>query len=107
MFPDDPQPPPELNHSAESSLLRLGFKRKGRAKIDALHALDRVDRGCGARVRRRTGLCDGANGTPADTQDPPGLTPGGPDSSSADVAQPVIAVLTAPGGGFDSPAFKQ
>jgi hypothetical protein len=49
---------------------------------------------------------DAANGTPADTQDPPGLTPGGPDSSHADVAQPVVAVLTAPGGGADSPAFK-
>jgi hypothetical protein len=49
---------------------------------------------------------DAANGTPADTQDPPGLTPGGPDSSHADVAQPVRAVLNAPGGGADSPAFK-
>jgi hypothetical protein len=28
-------------------------------------------------------------GTAAETQDPPGLTPGGPDRSNADVAQPV------------------
>ena len=27
--------------------------------------------------------------TPSESQDPPGLTPGGPDESSADVAQPV------------------
>ncbi len=27
--------------------------------------------------------------TPSESQDPPGLTPGGPDQSSADVAQPV------------------
>ena len=47
-----------------------------------------------------------AAGTPADTQDPPGLTPGGPDSSQAEVAQPVVAVVSAPGGGVDSPAFK-
>ena len=32
---------------------------------------------------------DAANGTPADTQDPPGLTPGGPDQSRATPAQPV------------------
>lgn len=37
-------------------------------------------------------------------QDPPGLTPGGPDQSSATVAQPVISVVTAQGP--DSPAFK-
>jgi len=37
------------------------------------------------------------------SQDPPGLTPGGPDRSSATVAQPVIAVVTA---NPDSPAFK-
>jgi hypothetical protein len=30
----------------------------------------------------------------ADTQDPPGLTPGGPDQSSAVIAQPVEAVIT-------------
>lgn len=36
-----------------------------------------------------------ANGTPADTQDPPGITPGGPDNSSAVVAQPVVAVIAA------------
>ena|SRR5215207_6560465 len=40
----------------------------------------------------------------ATSQDPPGLTPGGPDQSSATVAQPVISVLTAQG--FESPAFK-
>ena len=28
-------------------------------------------------------------GTAAETQDPPGLTPGGPDRSNAEVAQPV------------------
>lgn len=39
----------------------------------------------------------------AQSQDPPGLTPGGPDQSSATVAQPVIAVVTAHP---DSPAFK-
>jgi hypothetical protein len=50
---------------------------------------------------------DAANGTAADTQDPPGVTPGGPDSSHAEVAQPIIAVLDARGGGADSPAFKQ
>jgi hypothetical protein len=38
------------------------------------------------------------------SQDPPGLTPGGPDQSSATVAQPVISVLTAQGP--DSEAFK-
>jgi hypothetical protein len=32
--------------------------------------------------------------TIADTQDPPGLTPGGPDMSSATTAQPVVSVLT-------------
>ncbi len=40
----------------------------------------------------------------AQSQDPPGLTPGGPDQSKATVAQPVISVLTAQGA--DSPAFK-
>jgi len=38
------------------------------------------------------------------SQDPPGLTPGGPDQSKATVAQPVISVLTAQGP--DSAAFK-
>jgi hypothetical protein len=33
----------------------------------------------------------------ADTQDPPGLTPGGPDQSHATVAQPVEAVIGNPG----------
>lgn len=48
-----------------------------------------------------------ADGTPADTQDPPGITPGGPDSSSATVAQPVVAVITAATGGAESlEAFK-
>ena len=37
-------------------------------------------------------------------QDPPGLTPGGPDQSHATVAQPVISVFTAQGP--NSPAFK-
>jgi hypothetical protein len=37
-------------------------------------------------------------------QDPPGLTPGGPDQSRAEVAQPVISVFAAQGA--DSPAFK-
>jgi hypothetical protein len=36
-------------------------------------------------------------------QDPPGLTPGGPDQSKATTAQPVISVATA---NPDSPAFK-
>jgi hypothetical protein len=31
------------------------------------------------------------------SQDPPGLTPGGPDQSRATIAQPVISVLTAQG----------
>src|SRR5215217_8458126 len=38
------------------------------------------------------------------SQDPPGLTPGGPDQSSATVAQPVVSVLEAQGS--ESPAFK-
>ena len=38
------------------------------------------------------------------TQDPPGLTPGGPDESKAEIAQPVISVVTAQGA--TSPAFK-
>ena len=38
------------------------------------------------------------------SQDPPGLTPGGPDSSQAVIAQPVVSVVTAQG--TDSPAFK-
>ena len=38
------------------------------------------------------------------SQNPPGLTPGGPDQSRATVAQPVVSVLTAQG--VDSPAFK-
>jgi hypothetical protein len=38
------------------------------------------------------------------SQDPPGLTPGGPDQSRATVAQPVISVVTAQGP--NSPAFK-
>jgi hypothetical protein len=40
----------------------------------------------------------------AQSQDPPGLTPGGPDQSRATTAQPVISVVTAQGP--DSPAFK-
>ena|SRR5215211_5288075 len=40
----------------------------------------------------------------AQNQDPPGLTPGGPDQSRAEVAQPVISVFTAQGP--NSPAFK-
>ena len=49
--------------------------------------------------------CSGLDETTvAGSQDPPGLTPGGPDQSSATVAQPVIAVVTAQGP--DSPAFK-
>lgn len=36
------------------------------------------------------------SGTPAQTQDPPGLTPGGPDQSRAPVAQPVHAILDNP-----------
>lgn len=43
-----------------------------------------------------------ANGTPADTQDPPGITPGGVDSSSATTAQPVVAVFTAAANGAKS-----
>ncbi len=38
------------------------------------------------------------------SQDPPGLFPGGPDQSRATEAQPVVSVLTAQG--EDSPAFK-
>lgn len=38
---------------------------------------------------------DAANDTPADTQDLYGITPGGPDSSSAETAQPVHAVRDA------------
>ena len=51
---------------------------------------------------------DAADGTAADTQDPPGITPGGPDSSSADVAQPVFAVLgaAAASGGNSLRSFK-
>jgi hypothetical protein len=40
----------------------------------------------------------------AQSQDPPGLTPGGPDQSQAETAQPVVSVATAQGA--DSPAFK-
>ena len=40
----------------------------------------------------------------AQSQDPPGLTPGGPDQSQAETAQPVVSVATAQG--EDSPAFK-
>jgi hypothetical protein len=40
----------------------------------------------------------------AQTQDPPGLTPGPPDQSRANVAQPVVSVVSAQGP--DSPAFK-
>ena len=43
-----------------------------------------------------------ANGTPADAQDPPGITPGGVDSSSATIAQPVVAVFTAAANGANS-----
>lgn len=51
---------------------------------------------------------DAADGTAADTQDPPGITPGGPDSSSAEVAQPVHAVLdaAAASGGNSLNSFK-
>ena len=50
--------------------------------------------------------CSGLDETTvAGSQDPPGLTLGGPDQSSATVAQPVISVFTAQGA--DSPAFKQ
>ena len=38
------------------------------------------------------------------SQDPPGLTPGGPDQSRATIAQPVISVLTAQGP--EAEAFK-
>src|SRR5215218_5552757 len=49
--------------------------------------------------------CSNANASEVtQSQDPPGLTPGGPDQSSATVAQPVISVFTAQGA--DSPAFK-
>jgi len=49
--------------------------------------------------------CSNANASEVtQSQDPPGLTPGGPDQSSATVAQPVISVVTAQG--TDSPAFK-
>ena len=56
--------------------------------------------------------------TPSESQDPPGLTPGGPDQSSADVAQPVLSVAppevctpegacgTNPSGGNSLHAFK-
>jgi hypothetical protein len=46
---------------------------------------------------------DSASDVPT-SQDPPGLTPGGPDQSKATVAQPVVSVSTAQGP--DSPAFK-
>jgi hypothetical protein len=50
--------------------------------------------------------CSGLDETTvAGSQDPPGLTPGGPDQSGATVAQPVMSVLTAQGP--NSPAFKQ
>lgn len=32
--------------------------------------------------------------SPAITQDPPGITPGGPDSGQATTAQPVVAIRT-------------
>ncbi len=40
----------------------------------------------------------------ATSQDPPGLTPGPPDKSKAQVAQPVVSVVSAQG--TESPAFK-
>ena len=46
---------------------------------------------------------DSASDVPK-TQDPPGLTPGGPDNSHAEVAQPVVSVVSAQGP--ESPAFK-
>lgn len=51
---------------------------------------------------------EAADGTAASTQDPPGITPGGPDSSSADVAQPVFAVIaaSAASGGNSFNSFK-
>jgi len=42
----------------------------------------------------RSNVSNAPEGTAAETQDPPGLTPGGPDQSSADVAQPVLSVAT-------------
>lgn len=43
-----------------------------------------------------------ANGTPTDTQDPPSITLGGVDRSSATTAQPVVAVFTAAGNGANA-----
>ncbi len=49
--------------------------------------------------------CANANASAVATgQNPPGLTPGGPDNSQAQVAQPVVSVLSAQGP--ESPAFK-
>jgi hypothetical protein len=42
----------------------------------------------------------------ANEQEPPGLTPGGPDQSKAKVAQPVFAVSKGDPSTSDSPAFK-
>ncbi len=39
--------------------------------------------------------------TPSESQDPPGLTPGGPDQSSADVAQPVTVANPTAFKGFE------
>lgn len=51
---------------------------------------------------------DAADGTPASTQDPYGITPGGPDRSRAETAQPVHAVLDAAvaSGGNSTHALK-
>jgi hypothetical protein len=40
-------------------------------------------------------LSSAPTGTVAQTQDPPGLTPGGPDQSSAEVAQPTLVAAAA------------
>lgn len=44
--------------------------------------------------------------TPAQLQDPPGLTPGGPDNSRAEIAQPIVAIESNSTTSDEANAFK-
>ena len=44
--------------------------------------------------------------TPAELQNPPGITPGGPDRSKAETAQPVVAILSNSTTNDSAHAFK-
>jgi len=72
----------------------LGIAGGGQAGA-TVHPLSCAEHSAGAAVD-----------TPADEQDPPGITPGGPDSGQAAVAQPIEAVLSNTTTNDSAHAFK-